>query len=582
MDGSLLHHAARVFVVPRAEVRDAADRRRAELLAALLLALLGLGLCSGLVQLAFVPRFVDTFISMLAALAVIALAYCASRTRFFRAAVWVACLAPVGACFAILVTNPEDTVAASFMLLGVLLASTFLDARATLAIAGTAFVALAAALVLESGPFQPRRALPLLAYHAVLSPLFVISTVHRDALERLRQAESRRREAALHEQRQLELLGRLAGNVAHDFNNLLLVVQANAELLARLHQPHTLDLTADIRAAAIRGAGLTRQLLAAARKQQLEPERVSVNALLASMEGLLRRLLGGHITLVVEPADADLGVMADRSQLEQVVLNLALNGRDAMPNGGLLRLEARRRMPKTPPNAAAHWLCLSVSDTGVGMDAAALERIGEPFFSTKGASGHGLGLAMVKGIVEQSGGRLEVISAPGQGSRFDVFLPLTNSAPQAAPALQRSAELAPASAQKATILVLDDDEAVLRAVTHVLADMGHHVLAAQSAGEAIALFEREHGRIDLLVCDLVVSAIHGVDVATLLVRRLPRLRVLFMSAYADSRLEASMAIPSAELIAKPFSIDDLGIKVQRTLSAAPASQLGAAAQPALG
>jgi two-component system cell cycle sensor histidine kinase/response regulator CckA len=329
----------------------------------------------------------------------------------------------------------------------------------------------------------------------------------------------------------------------------------------------------------VRGAGLTRQVLAAARKQPLEPERVPLQALLLGMEPLLRRLIGNHVTLVVELGDADPVVIADRSQLEQVVLNLALNARDAMPDGGLLKIEAQRRAPATPESEPTDWVCLSVSDTGVGMDDYTVQRICEPFFSTKGAAGHGIGLATVKGVVEQSGGRLEITSALGQGSRFDVFLPLATARAPARDGLDRSTGLSPVASKRATILVLDDDAAVLRAVTQLLASMGHHVLSAQSAGEAIALFEREHTRIDLLVCDLVVSAIHGVDVAALLVRRMPRLRVLFMSAYADSRLDAARTLPAAEMIAKPFSMDELDAKVRRCLGVeagwqrAPAQQL---------
>jgi signal transduction histidine kinase/CheY-like chemotaxis protein len=565
MGGTLLRRLVRALVAPTAEVRDEADRRRAGLLAGILLALLALGLASGLVQLALVPGFLNTFASMLAALAIIAAAYWASRTRRFRVAAWVACLAPVGACFAIVATNPEDAVAGPFMLLGVLLASAFLDARATLTIAGVAFAALAAALSLQPGPLEPGQALPLLSFHAVLSPLFVITSVHRDGLERLREAERRRLDAASHEKRQLELLGRLAGGIAHDFNNLLFVVQANAELLDCLNETRVSLLTADIHAAAARGAGLTRQVLAAARKQPLEPEPVPLQALLLGMEPLLRRLIGSPVTLIVEPGEADSVVIADRSQLEQVVLNLALNARDAMPDGGVLQLEAQRRAPITPQHEATAWACLSVSDTGVGMDDYTLQRSCDPFFSTKGTAGHGIGLATVKGVVEQSGGQLEITSALGQGSRFDVFLPLATARAPTYDRLPRSAGLPPIAGKRATILVLDDDAAVLRAVTQLLASRGYHVLSAQSAGEAIALFEREQARLDLLVCDLVVSAIHGVDVAALLVRRMPRLRVLFMSAYADSRLDAAKRLPAAEMLAKPFSMDELDAKVRRSL-----------------
>jgi signal transduction histidine kinase/CheY-like chemotaxis protein len=578
MGKNRVRRLARTLVAPTAAVHGDADRRRAGLLASILLALLALGLVSGLVQLILVPGFFGTFVYMLAALTVIGGAYGASRTRHFRAAAWVASLAPVCACFGIVCTDPSDIVAGAFMLLGVLLASAFLGAPATIVVACTALFALVTALTLQPGPLQWADALPLLAFHAVLSPLFVITTVHRDNVERLREDERRRLDAAAHEQRQLELLGRLASGIAHDFNNLLLVVQANATLLDRLEDPRVESLTTDIHAAAARGAGLTRQLLAAARKQPLDPERVSVNALLVGMAPLLRRLIGRHLTLVVEPGDAESVVVADRSQLEQVVLNLAVNARDAMPEGGLLKIEALHRAPAGSRSETTQWICLSVTDTGIGMDDYTVQRVCEPFFSTKGKAGHGIGLATVKGVVEQSGGRLEITSAPGQGSRFDVFLPLAPPPAAVAEPPSRSPRLAPIVGRRATILVLDDDAAVLRAVTHLLVSVGYRVLSAQSAGEAIALFESEYDRIDLLVCDLVVSAIHGVDVAALLVRRMPRLRVLFMSAYADRRLDAMRSMPAAGMIAKPFSLDELDAKVRSSLGVA-AAEHRAPAQP---
>jgi two-component system cell cycle sensor histidine kinase/response regulator CckA len=554
------------LVTPAADVRDTSDQRRARLLASILLTLLALGCSSGLLQLTLVPGFLPTFVFMLGALALIGVAYVLSRTRHFRKAAWGACAAPIAACFAVIIVNPDDIAAGPFMLLGVLLASTFLDARATSVTALGAFSALGAALLLQDGPVEPARALPLLAFHAVMSPLFVVATVHRDGLERLREVEGRKRDATLQQQRQLETLGRLAGGIAHDFNNLLLVVQANAELIDRARVPRVGPFTADILEAASRGADLTRQILATARKQLLQPQRVPLNALLTGVESLLRRLMGSHITLIVQTTDVDAAVLADRTQLEQVLLNLALNARDAMPNGGVLKLGASRRVPSAGQRQpASEWICLSVVDTGVGMDADTQRRIFEPFFTTKGVNGHGLGLATVRGIVEQSGGSIEVTSSPNQGARFDLYLPLVGGPAVTDPKGSEPPAAAHPSRRSATILVLDDDGAVLRAVGHMLEAMGHQALLACSVGEAIDLFEREQARVDLLLCDLLIPAMSGVEVATLLLRRRPTLRVLFMSGYADWQADALRAMPSAGLMAKPFSSDELRARIERSL-----------------
>ena len=262
-------------------------------------------------------------------------------------------------------------------------------------------------------------------------------------------------------------------------------------------------MTADISSAVERGSGLTRQLLTTARKQILQPRHVDLRALLHEIQGLLRRLIGTHIVLLVDVEEELPAVLADASQLEQVIFNLALNARDAMPDGGTLRI-AVCRAPSSEGESKASWVSISVSDTGVGMDPETQQNIFKPFFTTKGSSGHGLGLATVQGIVEQSGGRIEVTSALGEGSHFCIRLPVavaraepTRVAPLWWPSRSQKS-------RKASILVVDDEALVRRAIEQMLRGPDYTVLSAATGADAMELFERERGRIDLLLCDVMI------------------------------------------------------------------------------
>jgi signal transduction histidine kinase len=567
----------RALVAGSAEIVDVADRERAELLASLSLAVLVLGFTSGLVQWLLIPNFWPTFAAMLLALAVIGGAYSVSRSRHFRGAAWASAVAPIVACAVVLRNDPEDAVAGPFMLIGVLLATLFLNTRSALCIAAAAFVGLAAALAPWRSELNLRRAIPLLAFHAVLSPLLLMAAAYRDRIEELRKEALRRKQAELHEARQMELLGRLAGGIAHDFNNLLTVVVGNTEILTRLGDERTRELTADIASAATRGAGLTRQLLTTARKQLLQPRRVDLKQIVRDVEGLLGRLLGSHIELRIELADELPSVLADPSQLEQVILNLALNGRDAMPKGGTLRIAASHL---TAREAAAPqgWVIISVSDTGVGMDPGTRENIFKPFFTTKGAAGHGLGLATVQGIVAQSGGRIEVASAPGHGAQFTIYLPVAvpGEAPEhaaAPPWPQRHQK-----SNKAAILVVDDDALVRRAVEHMLRGADYSVRSVSTAAEALELFEREQAQIDLLLCDVLVPDLSPVELARRLRGTKSGLPVLFMSGAGSRGAEAALALPGTSLIPKPFIREALRQEIEQILG--PRASLRAASSSA--
>ncbi|HLH26780.1 MAG TPA: ATP-binding protein [Chloroflexota bacterium] len=387
-------------------------------------------------------------------------------------------------------------------------------------------------------------------------------------------------EAQLQQAQRLEAVGRLAGGVAHDFNNLLTVILGNSELLAdRLaaDDPRR-SFVEEIRDAADGAAALVRQLLAFSRQQVLAPEVLDLNALLAEMRELLQRLAGERVALSIAPGAALGHVQADRSQLQQVILNLVVNARDAMPRGGTLTIETdnfeadatytARRVPVPP----GHYVMLAVGDTGHGMDAATQARIFEPFFTTKEhGKGTGLGLATVYGIVKQSGGYVWVYSEPGQGSTFKVYLPrvdapATPPAPRAAPAVRLEGT--------ETVLVVDDEDAVRSLVRAVLEARGYTVLVASGGDEALQVSERHPGAIDLLVTDVVMPGMDGRE----LVRRLrltrPDLRVLYASGYtAHTMTRHGVLEPQMVLLQKPFTTEALARKVREALDAPPGPRL---------
>jgi PAS domain S-box-containing protein len=362
-------------------------------------------------------------------------------------------------------------------------------------------------------------------------------------------------EAELLSAQKLDSLGRLAGGVAHDFNNLLTGITGYASLLLeRANGDGELrrDLN-EIKRAADRAAELTKQLLAFGRRQVLKPRPLDLNAVLADTGLLLRRLLGKHVELELAPAD-DLGtVRADPGQLEQVIVNLAVNARDAMPDGGKLRIATR--------NADDH-VELVVSDTGVGMDEATRAQVFEPFFTTR-EEGVGLGLASVYGIVHQSGGEVTVESEPGVGSTFVVRLPRVADLVEApAPA----AEPEPATGT-GTILLVEDEDVVRELARRVLERQGYTVLTCANGGEAVALADGDDRRIDLLLTDVVMPGLRGYEVAQRVSATRPEMKILYMSGYAEEALVGRAAINGSALIEKPFAIDALTRRVRETLEA---------------
>jgi signal transduction histidine kinase/ActR/RegA family two-component response regulator len=391
-----------------------------------------------------------------------------------------------------------------------------------------------------------------------------------------RTGELRRSEEQLRQSQKLEAIGRLAGGIAHDFNNLLSVILGHSDLVLldlAPDDPHRADLEA-IRSAGNRTAELTRQLLVFSRQQVVQPSVLRLDDVLDDVHRILVRLLGEDIELRLVPGKETGRVRADRSQLAQVVLNLAVNARDAMPRGGRLTLETAN-VDLDGDYARAHlgvvpgpYVMLAVSDTGVGMDEATQARIFEPFFTTKEqGKGTGLGLSTVFGIVRQAGGAVWVYSEPGRGSTFKVYLPRVDEAATTTVARDPSPVLARGDE---TILLVEDEDLVRSVTRNILERAGYRVIEARSPHQALLLAEQEQGAIDLVVSDVIMPKMNGRQLADRLLALRPGLRILFMSGYTDDViLQHGVLDGRAPFLQKPVSPDALTRKVREVLDGEP-------------
>jgi signal transduction histidine kinase/CheY-like chemotaxis protein len=403
----------------------------------------------------------------------------------------------------------------------------------------------------------------------------LISSGIRDTTERLALEER------LRQSQKMEAVGRLAGGVAHDFNNLLTIILGYSQILADGLPPGTrlADNTAQIKSAGERAAGITRQLLAFSRKQVLSPQVINLNDIVLNLDSLLRRLIGEDIEVMTVPAN-DIGmVKADPGQIEQVIMNLALNSRDAMPQGGKLTLEtSNATLDETyarehQPVESGQYVMLAVSDTGHGMATETMGRIFEPFYTTKEVGkGTGLGLSMVYGIVKQSGGYIWVYSEPNQGTTFKIYLPRLDQ-----PAEQTSAERKPITVSRGTetILLVEDDPQLRELSSSVLGHCGYRVLKAATPEEGIAICESNHQEIRLLVTDVVMPRMNGRQLAERIQKLCPKIRVLYISGYTDNAIvHYGVLDPGLWFLAKPFTLSALVAKVREVLDSATSSAPG--------
>jgi nitrogen-specific signal transduction histidine kinase/CheY-like chemotaxis protein len=391
-------------------------------------------------------------------------------------------------------------------------------------------------------------------------------------LRKLAEEELGRTQQQLAQSQKMEAIGRLAGGLAHDFNNILGVVLGYGEQTLQTLSPEAAERRYVQRMveAGNRAARLVQQLLAFSRKQVLQPRIINLNSVVVEMKQLLERLAGEDVEISVK-LDSNLGsVKADPAQMERVIMNLAVNARDAMPEGGKLILEtANAELDASYINrhtaaVAGKYVMLAISDTGVGIDKEIQSKIFDPFFTTKASGkGTGLGLATVYGIVNQSGGYVWVYSEMGKGATFKIYLPLVEAKPEPI-FLQPVAFQSPTGSE--TILVVEDDKLLREFICEVLGSSGYSVLAASNGNEALELVAQHKGAIHLLLTDVVMPGMSGRALSTQLLSAQPKLKVLYMSGYTENAIVHHGVLDrGVQLIQKPFTIGSLARKVREIL-----------------
>src|ERR1700686_4306630 len=389
--------------------------------------------------------------------------------------------------------------------------------------------------------------------------------------------ETRILEMQLRQAQKMEAIGRLAGGIAHDFNNLLMVISGYSEfLLERLGpDPRLRGPAQEIYNATERATSLTRPLLAFSRKQLLTPKVLDLNEIVAENLKMLTRMIGEDIDLVMVPGASLGAVRADPGQIDQVIMNLAVNARDAMPEGGKLTIEtanvtldenfARTHSPIT----AGNYIMLAISDTGVGMDNETQTRIFEPFFTTKGAKGTGLGLSTVYGVLKQSGAFIFVDSQPQRGTHFRAYFPRVEGREDAA-SVQDSLGLPRVDRGQETILLVEDEINLRRLARQYLENQGYKILEAEDGAAALQIVDGHRGAIDLLLTDVIMPGMNGRELARQISRLLPNIRVLYMSGYTENAIgHDGMLDAGINLLQKPFSLPSLKDRVREILDSEP-------------
>jgi len=400
--------------------------------------------------------------------------------------------------------------------------------------------------------------------------------VNRDVTERKQAEEAlQAREQQLRQVQKMEAVGRLSGGIAHDFNNLLSVIIGYADELddCRGDTDKQRKHAEQIKKAGLRAASLTRQLLAFSRQQVLQPKVLDLNSVVADLSNMLRRLIGADIELALALDPAAGRVKADPSQIDQVIVNLVVNARDAMPEGGQLTIETTntelpdKQTAKMPYVQPGSYVQLTVTDTGTGMDAATAAHIFEPFFTTKEKGrGTGLGLSTVYGIIKQSGGYIWVLSEPGKGTSFKIFLP---QVADAVTVLSAQIQPAPAGVARSTVLLVEDEDLLRELISELLGRNGYRVLATSNGPQALETACRFQGQIHLLLTDVVLPGLSGPLLAKQLTASQPGISILYMSGYSEFNAFGHGSLPpGARLLQKPFTKEALLRDVAEALSPA--------------
>ena len=416
------------------------------------------------------------------------------------------------------------------------------------------------------GIVQPMQMPPTWAFPVrdAAGPVIRIAGVAEDVTEK------RQLETQLRQSQKMQAIGQLAGGVAHDFNNLLSVIFGHGALLAAafpLHERLRESSVVEINLAAERAAALTRQLLTFSRRQVVEPVVLELESVLDESRNLLRRLIGEDVCLVVIPSPGLSRVSVDPGQIHQMLMNLAVNARDAIPQGGQLTIEtldvdiADAAQTFNPEMRLGRYVRLAVTDTGCGMTSEVQARIFEPFFSTK-SDNTGLGLSMVDGIVKQNGGYVAVASRPGLGTTFSIYLPAVEGTAEGLPPKPLSKPVA----GNETILLVEDEDPVREVTALLLESLGYQVLQVSNVEDALNLVENTRAKIDLLFTDVIMTGMSGRELAEALWARDPELKVLFQSGYTDDMVVRRGVLRSeVAFLQKPFTVDALAKKIRDRL-----------------
>ena len=437
-------------------------------------------------------------------------------------------------------------------------------------------IAFAVAVYLLSGLFI------LVLLDVLLSKNVVLPAVEREMLENERAMLTKQ----LHHSQKMEAVGRLAGSIAHDFNNLLTIIDGYSSLIiANPDSPETAQNAQEVVGAARKASFITRKLLSFSEKEKGEPVLLDLNTTLQDTQKMLSRLIGEKITLVTKAYDEPIYVKADPVQIGQVLMNLAVNARDAMPNGGRITIKIGCRdvgdgeCGKPSKLSAGRYAEIAVHDTGTGIDEETLGRIFEAFFTTKqSGKGTGLGLSIVKGILKENDGFIDVKSKPGGGATFTIYLPVVEldaaeahlednrQEAEAVVISHESSHEVPSEATAASILLVEDDPMIRSLVSQTLEMQGYTVLLAEDGWEGIKVARQLKGKIDLLFTDVVMPGLGGAELSVAMQELYPEIKVLFMSGYSRSQLDEEGVPPEAALLEKPFTPDKVVAMVRRLLS----------------